>query len=124
MRRSNSTVMAMGLVWRKTFRQILEETRFPAAVQAWRRAETASRLRHLAYARGTRRAAQVLFRTKRQAIIQTLTLCPEASNVTLDDDYHVGMLSVRFQNRCWLHLPPTTRLPRTGRRAAPALSLE
>lgn len=88
-----------------TFREILESSREQAATSAWKRARCASRLRHLAVARGDRQAARRLSELKREAIRLAAFVLPEKVKVTIDGDYHVGLVSVCLEGHARLHLP-------------------
>jgi hypothetical protein len=88
-----------------TFRQILTTTREAAAISAWDRAQYASTLRHAAVARGNRRAARRLAEIKHEAIRIAALVFPEQVKITLDTDYQVGLLSIRFNGHGRLHLP-------------------
>jgi len=89
-----------------TFRQILETTRQQAAASAWQRARQASRLRHLAAARGDRRAARRLSQLKKEAIRLAAFVLPEQVKITIDDDNQIGLLSIQLRGHGRLHLPP------------------
>lgn len=95
---------------RKTFRQCLDETTKEAAEAAWHRAKLASKLRHAAVAAGRQRSARRLADLKREAIRHVLRLQPTGVQVTLDDNYHVGLLSIRWPGHGKMHLPTDTDL--------------
>jgi hypothetical protein len=90
---------------RINFRQIVEASRVDAAEAAWERAKLASRLRHLESGVGRRRNANRLADSKLQAIRLAMSLAPEQISVTIDDNYQVGLLSVRWPGHGRLHLP-------------------
>lgn len=90
---------------RTTFREIFESSREEAAFSAWDRAQTASRMRHVAQGRGNWRAARCLSRIKREAIQLVASILPEKLRVTLDSEWHMGLVSVRLEGRGRLHLP-------------------
>jgi len=91
---------------RRTFAEILERTCIPAAERAFRRAIGASRLRKPLARRGRRRAAAVMADRKLDAVRRALRLAPELVLVTVDNDFRIGFVSVRFAGVGWLHLPP------------------
>jgi hypothetical protein len=84
---------------------MMEATRPQAAGSAWERAQRASRLRHVALAKGDRRTARALSEIKKNAVKLAARLLPEAVEVAVDTDYHIGFLSIRFAGRGALHLP-------------------
>lgn len=89
----------------RTFRQMVSDLRRDAAEIAWQRAVLASRLRHVAARSGRRRAARRLGEIKHRAIERVVELLPPELIVTLDDDFLVGLLSVRWNGHGRLHLP-------------------
>lgn len=89
-----------------TFHDILAETRVAAARAAWTRAVWASRLRHLA--RG--RAVAVLARVKLQAVTRAFQIAPELVRITLDNEHHVGLVSVVWNQSARLHLPADVQI--------------
>jgi len=93
-----------------TFRQIVESTRMDAARAAWDRAKFASRLRHVEAVAGHRRNARRLGEWKVRAIRLAVSLAPEQIRLTIDDDYQIGLLSVRWPGHGRLHLPADVRL--------------
>lgn len=93
-----------------TFRQILETTRIDAAQAAWTRAKLVSRLRHGMADRGRGRTVRRLGQLKLDAIRHALSLVPERIKVTIDDDYQVGLISVRWPGHGNLHLPASSAL--------------
>lgn len=110
----------MKTIARINFRQIEEESRYEAAELAWSRAEVASKLRHVAAARGNRRVASRLADVKRQAIRQVLRLQPNTVQVSIDDEYHVGLVSVSWPGHGKLHLPVDVDLNTHTREASVA----
>lgn len=95
---------------RTTFREIVEASRVDAAEAAWERAKTASRLRHFERGTGRYRDAQRLADFKAQAIRLAMSLAPEQISVTIDNDYQVGLLSIRWPGHGRLHLPTDAQL--------------
>jgi len=95
---------------RKTFKDILEATKLEAASNAWNRAVEASKLRHIAANQGERRSARKLAEIKVEAIRTAIGLLPEQITTSLDDDYQIGLLSIRWRGHGWLHLPAATNL--------------
>lgn len=90
---------------RRTFAEILESTRIFAAERAFRRAIVASRLRKTLARRGRRRAAAVMADRKLVSVRRAVQLAPELIRVTIDCEFQVGLLSVRFADVGRLHLP-------------------
>lgn len=90
-----------------TFRQIAEESRAEAAANAWSRALQASRLRHLVARVSGARSSEALMKLKEDALKRVQAIVPEEVQVTVDDDYHVGCVSVRWRGQR-MHLPPAT----------------
>lgn len=88
-----------------SFRQILEDARTQAAEAAWARAAEASKLRHLMLMKRHFAAAQRFGEMKQAALKRAVGLVPEQIKVTIDDEYHVGLLSVRWAGRGRYHLP-------------------
>jgi len=93
-----------------TFNQILDVTKRPAAEAAWERARVASRLRHAAVKSGRHIAARKLAEIKLEAIKSAMRLAPETIIASIDDDYQVGLVSVRWPGRGSLHLPASCDL--------------
>ena len=92
---------------RRTFAQILEDTRDHAARTAWRRAEWASRVRHLAAAAQDRHAARAASRIKRRAILHVRKLVPSRIQMMPDDRFGQETLRIvlRGLGTRALHLP-------------------
>ena len=103
-----------GNEWRRTFREIVDESRPQAAQQAWERAKTTSAIRHHLRDRRRNSAARHLGRIKHAAISRAIELAPEQVRVTLDTDFQVGLLSIRFNGRGRLHLPAAAQPGRPG----------
>lgn len=89
-----------------TFNQIREATRVASAQVVWERAKRLSAMRHAMLAQGDRRAARLLGERKARCLAHAAALAPEHVHVSIDDDYLVGMLSVRWPGHGRLHLPP------------------
>lgn len=104
---------------RPTFRELLEQTRKAAAGLAWERAKLASSMRHYAAVTGQRRAARALASVKRRAVTRVISLLPGTIRVSVDEDYHVGLLSIGWRGHGRLHLPADTQLPDTARSVRP-----
>ena len=100
--------------YRPTFRETLEDTRKEAAAVAWERAVRASHLRRWVARTGGIRSAQMLASVKVQALRTAVRLLPEYARVGLDDDYQIGLLSVRWIGRGRLHVPADTDLSVAG----------
>ena len=92
---------------RRTFAQMMEDTRDQAARMAWRRAEWASRLRHVAVAAHDRRAARAASRIKRQAILHVRKLVPSRIQMMPDDRFgqETFRIVLRGLGTRPLHLP-------------------
>jgi len=93
-----------------TFRKITEDTRIDAAEAAWSRARLISRLRHQQRDAQNHRSARQLSKLKANAVRLALSLAPEQISVTIDNDYQIGLLSVRWPGHGKLHLPASTQL--------------
>ncbi len=90
---------------RLTFKEILETTKEKAAESAWGRAADASRLRRRLTTQRRFAAAQSCGEIKARALELAASLLPERVRVTIDDDYQVGLLSIRWKGRGRFHLP-------------------
>jgi hypothetical protein len=88
-----------------TFRQILEKSRVETATAAWERATAASRLRHGLVSVGHHRGAQKLGELKARCLERVVEILPGHVRVTIDQDYQVGLLSIRWPGHGRLHLP-------------------
>lgn len=104
---------------RPTFRDLLEQTRKQAVGLTWERAKLASSMRHYAAVTGQRRAARALASVKRRAVTRAIGLLPGVIRVSVDEDFHVGLLSIGWRGHGRLHLPAHTQLPDTVRLAQP-----
>jgi hypothetical protein len=102
---------------RPSFRQIRENTKTLAAESAWDRAEQASSLRHLMLSQRRYAAAARLGEMKEAALKLAVKLLPEQVTVTIDDDYHVGLISVRWKGHGRCHLPLDADITPPGREA-------
>ena len=96
---------------RKTFREIVADSRDASAAAAWCRAKTASQLRHVAVRQGRPHSATILARIKATAVARAVAILPRRVRVTLDSSYQVGLLSVQWDDRERLHLPPAAAIP-------------
>ena len=95
---------------RLTFRQILDETRVESASSAWERAQLASRLRH-SYARlGNRRAAQLIGEVKARSLNRVARIIPGQVRITIDHNFQIGLISVRWPGHGSLHLPAGSQI--------------
>jgi len=90
---------------RITFAETLENARKPAAESAWNRASIASSLRNCLKNTRNFRAQFLLGILKKEALRIAVNLNPKEIIVGIDDDYHVGMLSVRWKGHGRYHLP-------------------
>jgi hypothetical protein len=86
------------------FRQICETSRNLAAESAWARAVLASGLRHLMLSQHRYAEASRFGEIKEAALKLVVSLVPDQVNVTIDDDYQVGLLSIRWIGHGQLHL--------------------
>lgn len=96
---------------RLTFGEILEQTRLVSARHAWDRAKVASLYRKAAIERGCS-GVRSLSRIKTNAARRAFELAPEYVTIGLDDDFQVGLPSVRWRGLGRLHLVAATE---TGR---------
>jgi len=86
-----------------TFGQIVAACRLTAAETLWNRACLASSLRHQT---GTSKSARrALADLKQRCIQRAIELAPDIIRITVDDDFHVGLMSVRGPGNRRLHLP-------------------
>jgi len=106
----------------RTFQSILNDSQRDAGVAAWERACRASALRRLTSGKSRSATARQLAKIKRDSIRAAITLVPDEIVTTIDDDYQIGLLSVRWPGRGRLHLPADTRLPETIRANAVSLA--
>jgi hypothetical protein len=106
----------------RTFQSILNDSQRDAGVAAWERACRASALRRLTSGKSRSATARQLAKIKRDSIRAAITLVPDEIVTTIDDDYQIGLLSVRWPGRGRLHLPADTRLPETTRANAVSLA--
>ena len=90
---------------RSSFGQIRESTKTLAAESAWARAQQASALRHLMLSQHRYAAAGRLGEMKEAALKLAVKLLPEHFMVTIDADYQVGLVSVRWKGHGRCHLP-------------------
>ena len=99
---------------RKTFATTLEETRIGSAKIAWRRARAASALRREANKICRFQTARDLSIIKVASVRRTFELAPELIRIAIDDDLHIGLLSVRCNDGSRLHLPAATDIGAWG----------
>jgi hypothetical protein len=90
---------------RTTFREIVDASREEAAEAAWERAKRASTLRGSFAARRRLSEAGRCGEAKAAALKLVSTLLPDEVRVTIDDDYQVGLVSVRWKGHGRFHLP-------------------
>ncbi len=90
---------------RITFAETLENTRKLAAESAWNRASVASSLRRCLKNTRNFRAQLLLGFLKKEALRIAVNLNPKEIIVGIDDDYQIGMLSVRWKGHGRYHLP-------------------
>ncbi len=99
----NVFICSKGYFMRKTFGELIEETREQCAQNAWNRARRASRLRHLLNQQGESFHGRVLSRVKIQALSRLLEIVGERAKVTRDKKHPYCVL-IRFAGR-GLHVP-------------------
>ena len=90
-----------GNMPRKTFNEVLNDTRECAAKNSWARARQASKLRKIT----TGKTRKFLGRIKIKAINRVIEIVPEQVKIRIDTTYCVGMPSVRWKGHGKLHLP-------------------
>ncbi len=105
---NQTRVQSTRSVQRQTFRQQLELLRVQNAARAFERGQQASELRHCVAQTTHQETARALSRLKQAALRTAIAIAPDAVRVGMDDDFHVGLLSVVFPGRGRLHLPPTS----------------
>ena len=93
---------------RQTFRQIVDRSKYEAAESAWDRAKLASGLRQYLALRNKSEQATRCAAIKAAALKLLSSLLPGEVVVTIDDDYQVGLISVRWPDHGRLHLPADT----------------
>lgn len=103
-----------------TFREILQSTREKAAITAWERARVASQLRRIS-SQGDWRSAKCLSQIKQEAIQLAVTLLPEQVCISIDSDYQVGLVSVRFDGHGRFHLPANSSIKKAPQDPASGL---
>lgn len=108
---SNAIKGKSGRSFKPTFRQMVEDARQGAAEKTWEKANAVSAMRHAARKTGNRRQAKALAAMKVRLIKRTIELVPDQVKIAVDDDYMVGLLSIRWNGHGKLHLPATTQLP-------------
>ena len=94
-----------------TFQEQVAAMRLANAARAFMRGKLASELRHCAAASSLRRSSRTLGRLKQEAVRAAIAIAPDVVQVGLDDEIHVGLLSVVFPGEGRLHLPPTALDP-------------
>lgn len=94
-----------------TFQEQIAAMRLANAARAFMRGKLASELRHCAAASSHRRSARALGRLKQEAVRAAIAIAPDVVRVGLDDEIHVGLLSVAFPGEGRLHMPPTALDP-------------
>lgn len=92
---------------RPTFQDQLKALRWDNAGRAFQRGRLASELRHCAAAASQRRTARVLSQLKQDAVRAALAIAPDLVRVGLDDDLHIGLLTIAFPGQGRMHLPLT-----------------
>jgi hypothetical protein len=107
----SKTRRQLGAAERLTFRVILEETRLACAQRAWDRAKRASLFRKMVVARGCC-GARLLSRIKTAAARRAFELAPECVTIGLDDDFQIGLPSIRWHGSGRLHLAGATDINR------------
>lgn len=100
-----------GRSFKPSFQQMVEDSREDAAERTWAKAKTISGMRHAALKSGKRRQAKALAAIKARLIKRTIEILPDQVKIAVDDDYLVGLLSIRWKGHGKLHLPAATQLP-------------
>ena len=90
---------------RISFRQIRETSRVQAAESAWQRADQASGLRQLLRSQRRFTSAGRCGEMKADALQLVSVLMPEEVRWTIDDDFQIGLVSVRWVGHGRFHLP-------------------
>lgn len=108
---NQTRVQSTRTAQRQTFREQLELLRVQNAARAFARGQQASDLRHCVAQTAHRGTARTLSRLKQTALRTAIAIAPDVVRVGMDDDFHVGLLSVVFPGRGRLHLPPTSLDP-------------
>jgi hypothetical protein len=97
---------------RLTFQEIQEKSRVETATVAWERATAASHLRHTLVSVGRHRGARKLGELKARCLERAVEILPGQVRVTIDQDFQVGLVSVRWPGHGRLHLPAGSRIRR------------
>lgn len=85
------------------FKQIMEHARISSSEIAWKKAKTASSLRHLFLKQNNTRAKNAMGLIKKNSLLLAAKL-NSGITVGIDSDYQIGMLSIRY-GKDKLHLP-------------------
>jgi hypothetical protein len=99
---------------RRTFRQIIEESRVETATAAWKRAAAASNLRHFLNSVGHHRWAREMGKLKARCLERVVEILPEQVQVTIDDNYPIGLVIVDWARHGRLHLPAGSPIKRSA----------
>lgn len=100
---------------RINFREIHNASRREAAESAWHRAKQASGLRRLLVSQRRFAGAGRCSAMKAEALKLVTDLMPDQVRVTIDDDYQVGLVSVRWVGHGRFHLPAGSDLEQVPR---------
>lgn len=92
----------------RTFQDHVQALRLENAARAFSRGKLASELRHCAAAAAHRNSARALGRLKRDALRTAVDIAPDFVRVGIDDDRHIGLLTIAFPGKGRLHLPITS----------------
>lgn len=90
---------------RVSFREIFESSKEEAAESAWEKAKRASVLRRLLAAKNRFGGASRCSEIKSAALKLVASLLPEQVQVSIDDDYQVGLVTVGWKGHGRFHLP-------------------
>jgi len=116
LKKGQSSAGAFKCSKRQVFGQILEANRAAAAGAAWAKARLASQLRHLVLKARDYKGASVLSKLKMMNVSRAFKLAPGLLQVTIDRDYQIGMISVSWEGKERLHLPPQFELLSGGQK--------
>ena len=105
---------------RLTMTEIVDQSRTQCSRSAWEKAKLASKLRKEAVAQDRSRAAAAFGKLKERHIRRAHDIAPAEIVITIDDDWQIGLLSVRPKfDDARLHLPAGTDLGLERAGAAP-----
>jgi hypothetical protein len=97
-----------------TFNQMLDKSRVECAITVWDRAKIASLLRHKFATSGNHRGARLMAALKARCLERVVQIIPKEVHITIDHDYQVGLVSVRWFGHGRLHLPAGSFMNRSA----------